>query len=97
MSLHYFPIRPRLERILASDLASLLNYSDLRVKDEAYLSDISDGLAYKNIRSMLRPGSKLFPLVGSWDGFELWRKAPNSKSILPYFLLLIFLSKQIFL
>jgi len=86
MSLHYFPIRPRLERILASDLAPLLSYADLRAKDEAYLSDITDGIAYKKIISMLRPGSKLIPLVASWDGFELWRKAPNSKCMMCSFL-----------
>jgi hypothetical protein len=78
-SLHYFPLRARLTRILNSSIAPLLKFSNLRMKDDTFVSDISDSQAYKDVLSLVRPGSTLLPLVLSWDGFELWRKAPNSK------------------
>jgi hypothetical protein len=78
-SLHYFPLRARLTRILNSSIAPLLKFSNIRMKDDTFVSDISDSQAYKDVLSLVRPGSTLLPLVLSWDGFELWRKAPNSK------------------
>ena len=77
-SLHYFPLRARLTRVLNSSIAPLSKFSNLRMKDDTFVSDISDSQAYKDVLSLVRPGSTLLPLVLSWDGFELWRKAPNS-------------------
>jgi hypothetical protein len=63
-----------------------MQYTTLRDKNDLYHSDISDGEAYKNILSKVRPGWKLLPIIVSWDGFELWRKAAYS---IFYFLIVI--------